>query len=540
MTQKNKSIEQKYRKLNEVEHVLTRPGRYIGAITPHTENVFVFDSPSKRMVKREVTYNPGFIKLFDEVISNSVDHSKRPEGKGLDTIRIDVDENDGSISIFDNGGIPVIKHAEYGQWIPEMIFELRSGSNFDDSDESMLTGQNGEGAALTSIFSTKFVVETCDTRNKFKMTFTENSQVRTPPKITPVPDAKGFTKITYFPDWEKLGTTLSEDNKAMLMKRVVDVAGLNPHLKVYWNGERIPTKSFKDYIEMYVPVGEDYAYDETDNWKIAVASSEDGFQQISFVNGTNTKSGGTHVTYVGMQIWERIREHIKKKFKTDIKPSELRQHMTLFIDCSIVNPRYSSQTKDDLITEVKDYKTSWAVSDKMINKIIKSNIIQNILDWAAAKQHQEEMKELRKLNKDVEKTNYRRVEKFCDALEKKNRYRCFLMLSEGDSAAKSLFAARGKNPYIGTYPLRGKLLNVREKEIAKVLGLDKKKEGKTAPNEIQKILTIIGLKIGEKVETEEMPDGEWVEIEIGDNKKLVNENDVIEIDGRLINVQSLL
>jgi DNA gyrase/topoisomerase IV subunit B len=60
-----------------------------------------------------------------------------------------------------------------------------------------------------------------------------------------------------------------------------------------------------------------------------------------------------------------------------------------------------------------------------------------------------------------------------------------------NSAAKSLFAARGKNPYIGTYPLRGKLLNVREKEIARVLGLDKKKEGKTAPNEIQKILTII-------------------------------------------------
>jgi hypothetical protein len=109
-----------------------------------------------------------------------------------------------------------------------------------------------------------------------------------------------------------------------------------------------------------------------------------------------------------------------------------------------------------------------------------------------------------------------------------------------NSAAKSLFAARGKNPYIGTYPLRGKLLNVREKEIARVLGLDKKKEGKTAPNEIQKILTIIGLKIGEKVETEEMPDGEWIEIEIDGNKKLVNENDIIEINGQLINVQSLL
>jgi DNA gyrase/topoisomerase IV subunit B len=150
------------------------------------------------------------------------------------------------------------------------------------------------------------------------------------------------------------------------------------------------------------------------------------------------------------------------------------------------------------------------------------------------------MKELRKLNKDVEKTNYRRVNKFCDALEKKDRYRCNLMLAEGDSAAKSLFAARGKTPYIGTYPLRGKLLNVRQKEIARVLGLDKKKEGKTEPNEIQKILTIIGLKIGEKVETEPMPDGEWVEIEINGVKKLVNENDSIEVDGALVKISSLL
>lgn len=486
---KNKSVEQKFRKLSEVEHCLLRPGRYIGSITPHTENTFVYDLATKRMVKREVTYNPGFLKLFDEVVSNSVDHSKRPEGKHLDIIRVDVDPLEGSISIYDNGGIPVVKHSEYNQWVPEMIFELRAGSNFDDSDEAMLTGQNGEGAALTNIFSKKFIVETCDGKNKFKMVFEENSQDRKPAKVTTAEGAKGYTRITYFPDWEKLGTTFSEDNMAMLMKRVADVAGLNTHLKVYWNGDRIPTRAFKDYIEMYVPAGEDYAYDETEHWKVGVASSEDGFQHISFVNGTHTKTGGTHILYAGMQIWERIREHIKKKHKVDIKPSELRQHMTLFIDCSIVNPRYSSQTKEDLITEVKDYKTSWAVPDKMINKIVKSNIIQNILDWAAAKQHQEEMKELRKLNKETDKADPRRVEKFSDALEKKERHKCVLFLTEGDSAAKAVQAGRGKNPYIASFPLRGKPLNVREKDTKRILDNE----------EIKKILTITGLKLGEKV-----------------------------------------
>ena len=499
MVTKQKTIEQKFKKLSEVEHVLLRPGRYIGAITPHTEQAYVYDSATKRMIKREVTYNPGFLKLFDEVISNSVDHSKRPEGKCLDIIRVEVDAKAGEISIYDNGGIPVLKHSEYDQWVPEMIFELRAGSNFDDDDQAMLTGQNGEGAALTNIFSKKFVVETCDGKNKFKMVFEDNSQTRNPPKVTPAEGAKGFTKITYFLDLEKLGCEFTEDNITMLQKRVVDVAGLNTHLKVYWNGERIPTRSFKDYVELYTGPDVDYAYDETDNWKVAVTGSDDGFQQMSFVNGTHTKEGGTHVLYAGMQIWERVREFIKKKHKVDIKPSELRQHMSLFIDCSIVNPRYSSQTKENLMTEVKDYKTSWEVPEKMINKIVKSNIIQNILDWAAAKAQQEQMKELRKLNKDTDKADPRRVDKFCDAIEKHQRHKCVLFLAEGDSAAKSLFAARGKTNFIGTFPLKGKVLNVREKDIAKVLGLDKRKEGKTEPNEIQKILTIIGLKIGEKV-----------------------------------------
>jgi DNA topoisomerase-2 len=277
----------------------------------------------------------------------------------------------------------------------------------------------------------------------------------------------------------------------MILKRVVDVAGLNTNLKVYWNGDRIPTRTFKDYVELYTGPEGEYAYDETEHWKVAVCASDEGFNHISFVNGTNTKEGGTHILYAGMQIWERIREHVKKKHKVDVKPSELRQHMTLFIDCSIVNPRYSSQTKENLMTEVKDYKTSWEVPDKMITKILKSNIVQSILDWAAAKAAQEEMKELRKMNKDAAKNDPKRVEKFSDAIEKRDRYKCELYLAEGDSARKSIQEVRGKNPYIGSYALRGKLLNVTDCKTEDILG----------NSEIANLLTVIGLKIGEKVKS---------------------------------------
>lgn len=500
----NKSIEQKFRKLNEVEHVLLRPGRYIGSIKPHTAAEFVPSVKSATdvtMVRNDYTYNPGFLKLFDEVISNSADHSKRPEGKGLDTIRVDIDQDKGEITVYDNGGIPVVKHKEYDQWVPEMIFELRAGTNFDDSEEQTLTGQNGEGAALTCIFSTKFRVETCDGKNRFLMTFTDNSQGGRNPKVEPAKGDKGYTRITYTPDFEKLGMAgIDGDNMNMLLARVYEVAATNTHLKVYFNGTRVMTRSFKDYIEMFVGKDGEYVYDEGESFKVGVAKSEDGFMHTSFVNTSRTKTGGSHISYVVNQIVDEVRAFIKKKHKVEVKPADVRNHLHLFVDATIVNPRYSSQTKDELITEPSAYGRTWTVPEKFIQKLLKTEVVKSILDWVAAKEQAALMADLRRLNKDTDKVNYRRIEKFEDA-SSKDRSKCILFLAEGDSASKSLFAARGKNPFIGTFPLKGKLLNVREKDIARVLGLDKKKEGKTEPNAIQKILTLIGLKIGVPVKS---------------------------------------
>ena len=497
-----KSIEQKYKKLSEVEHVLLRPGRYIGSIKPHTATEWVPHDSHTKMVQREVTYNPGFLKLFDEVISNSADHSKREEGKHLDIIRVDVDQVKGEITVYDNGGIPVVKHKEYDQYIPEMIFELRAGSNFDDSDESTLTGQNGEGAALTCIFSTKFRVETCDGKNRFLMTFTDNSQGGRTPKVEKAKESKGYTKISYVPDFEKLGMTgLDDSNYAMLYARVVEVAATNTHLKVYWNGTRIMTRSFKDYIEMFLEGGE-YAYDETDSFKIGVAKSEDGFQHTSYVNTSKTKLGGTHIHYIINQIVDGLRAHIEKKAKIAVKPADIRNHLHLFVDATIVNPRYSSQTKDELITEPSAYGRSWSCPDKLIQKLLKTDIIQSVLDWVEAKKAMEDAKALKGAQKDLGKADPRKIEKFSDAAERHQRRKCILFLSEGDSASKSIQGGRGDNPYIGSFPLKGKPANVREKDVMKVLGLDREKkgkDGKVEPNEIQKILTVIGLRVGTKV-----------------------------------------
>lgn len=484
-----KSIEARYKKLTDVEHVLLRPGRYLGSVKPHDAISWTVDEANGKMVKREVTWNPALLKMFDEVISNSVDESKRP-GSKLDIIKVTVDQETGEISVWDNGGIPVVIHKEHNQYIPHMIFgELRSGSNFDDSEDSTGTGQNGEGSSLVNIFSTKFIVETCDGKKKFKQIFSENMHKHGEPKVATADDKSGFTKITFTPDYDRLACKLDDGNMSKLIKRVYDIAGCNPNLKVSLNGKRVQINTFKDYVKMYT---EEFVFEENDEWKVAVASSADGFQHVSFVNTTETSIGGTHITYIVNQIVDELRAFIKKKHKVDVKPSDVRNHMTLFINATIINPRYSSQTKEDLITEPKDYKTSFKVSDKFIARLIKSPVIQDVLDWVAARERANEMAELRSMNKDLDKKNPKHVDKFIDATTK-DRKEAILFLTEGDSASGGIKNARDSK-IMGVFPMKGKPPNAYEKSIKELIGADKK--DKKEDNTFVKIMTITGLQLG--------------------------------------------
>lgn len=486
-----KTIEARYRKLTDVEHALIRPGRYIGSIKPHTTETWVVGGYPQvddgNMVREEITWNPGLIKLFDEVISNSVDESKR-DGSNLDTIKVTFNDA-GEITVWDNGGIPVVTHSEHNEPVPTLIFGyLRSGSNFDDTEDSSGTGQNGEGATLTNIFSTSFCVETCDGKKKFKQTWSNNMRSVTKAKISPAEGSKGFTKITFTPDYAHLDTKLDEGNIAKLIKRVHDVAGCNPKLKVSLNGERIIIKSFEDYVRLYTPT---FEYEDNGDWQVAVSQSVESFQHVSFVNSTETVLGGSHVYYVSMQIASELRALISKKYKVDLKPSEIQNHLRIFINARIVNPRYDSQTKENLITEVKEFKTAWAPSERFIKNIFKSDIIKSILIWVEAKAHAAEMEALKELNKDVDKADPRRVEKFSDAIDQLSRHKCELYLTEGDSARKSIQEARGKNPFIGSFALKGKPLNITDCDRSVILD----------NREIKSILLITGLKIGVQVKS---------------------------------------
>lgn len=473
-----KSIEKRYRKLDDIEHCLLRPGMYIGSTKTRSEDCYVLSEDNK-FVKRTVKYNPGFLKLFDEIISNAADEHRR-NGK-LNKIEVHACIKTGKISICDNGGIPVVRHSKHKEWVPEMIFSnLKAGSNFDDSEARLVAGTNGVGATLTNIFSREFIINTCDGKKEFMQVFSDNMRKRAEANVKKA-TTKGFTKITYVPDYAQFDLpNLDSDHIEMMRKRCADLAACNPLLKVYFNKERFSYPSYAAYCRLYV---DDVVYEASERWRIAIGTSGGSMQQVSFVNGVATVDGGTHVDYVANQVVDAVRARLKKRHKVDLRPSEIKNHMFVFVSSDIVNSSFSSQTKEKLITDARDFGSKHALSEKFLKAVCASEMIQSILDWAQQKKKADERKALRQLNKKLDKE---KVLKLIDA-KGRRRDKCTLALFEGDSASSAFRKYRDPMTQ-GAFPLRGKFLNVAGMRPSKVI----------QNKEVQALLNAIGLRLGEE------------------------------------------
>jgi len=473
-------IEEKYRKLDDIEHVLLRAGMYVGSTVPHEKEMFL---PNEDQVfeMQGITYNPAFLKIFDEIISNSVDeHRRNPR---LNRISVIVDTKKNSITVKDNGGIPVVVHTEYDQWVPEMIFSnLKAGSNFNDNEERLVAGTNGVGSTLTNIFSKKFRVVTFDGSKKFSQTFFNNMRDREEPEISSH-KGSGFTEISFVPDVSRfMGMEgIDETHVLMMKKRCIDLAACNPGLSISFNGETFKFPTFKNYCELYADI---IAFDKQDRWQVGFAVSSGSFNQVSFVNSVETIDGGSHVDSVISSVVDWLREKIRKKHKIDLRPSEIKNHISVFVQADIVNPAFSSQTKEKLITESKDFGSKFEPSTSLLRKLFESEIIQRILDWADQKKRAEERRQLRALNKGVVKG---KVVKLIDAKARTSREDCSICLFEGDSASSAFRKFRDPMRQ-GGFPLRGKFINVSDSPISKVI----------QNAEVRDLLTAIGLQIGEE------------------------------------------
>jgi len=219
-----------------------------------------------------------------------------------------------------------------------------------------------------------------------------------------------------------------------------------------------------------------------------VTVSDSGqFQQVSFVNGICTMKGGTHVNAVADEIAGKILEKIKKKEKSckNLKPAHVKNHLWVFVNALIENPAFDSQTKETLNTRASNFGSKFEVSEGVIKKMMTSGIVENILSWASFKQS----KELKKQD-GAKKTRLTGIPKLDDANDAggKNSELCTLILTEGDSAkalAVSGLSVVGRDRY-GVFPLRGKLLNVRDATHDQIMN----------NAEITNVKAILGLKHG--------------------------------------------
>jgi DNA topoisomerase-2 len=468
------SLESQYQKKTDKEHILDNPDTYIGSIDTSTGPMYVLKED--KISLEDIEYNPALFKLFDEGIVNCRDHVIRTNQRKAtvpttDVVTmIDVKIENNRITLTNNGdGIDVEKHPTYGIWIPEMIFaHLRTSTNYNKEEQKITGGKNGFGFKLVLIWSTWGSIETVDATRKLKYTqvFEKNMDIIHPPEVKAC-SKKPYTTVSFEPDYKRFGLSgLTPMMISLFQRRVYDIAGVtSKEVKVKYNDVAVPVKDFSHYVSLYTD--EDKVTESTlDGWTYTIVLSDE-FKQVSFVNGIFTNKGGKHVDYIMQQVVKKMNALILKKKKVDVKPAIIKEQLTLFLNCTIENPSFDSQTKDYLTTPSSKFGSSCTVSDKFIEKLANMGVLSAACDMNELK----EKKNSKKSDGNKVK-NLRGIPKLVDAnyAGTKHSSECMLILCEGDSAKAGIIS--GLTPedrnYIGVYPMKGKLLNVRGEPLKKI------------------------------------------------------------------------
>ncbi len=502
----NASLSTKYQKKTDIEHILTVPDTYIGSIEKVDSDMWILNDEGTKIIEKNISYIPGLYKLFDEGIVNCRDHvvrmAQQTNATSIQVTNIDISiSEDGTITMFNDGnGIDVAEHPEHKMWIPEMIFgHLRTSTNYNKDEKKIVGGKNGFGFKLVLIWSTFGSVETIDHVRglKYYQEFKNNLSEICKPHITKASKAKPYTKITFKPDYKRLGLNgLTPDMLSLLRKRVYDITAVTDKtIKVKYNSNLIPIKTFEQYINLYIgdKTESSRVYEDCENgrWEYAAAISPNHeFIQVSFVNGIYTSKGGKHVEYILNQITRKLVEFIEKKKKVKVNPNSIKEQLILFIRCDIENPAFDSQTKDFMNTPSTKFGSKCDVSDKFIEKLAKMGVMDSALQLTEIKEN----KAAKKTDGTKTKT-IRGIPKLTDAnwagTEKSKE--CLIIFCEGDSAKAGIISGLSSEDrnIIGVYPMKGKVMNVRgesitkiseNKEIAeikKILGLETSKEYKS-------------------------------------------------------------
>jgi DNA gyrase/topoisomerase IV subunit B len=479
----------RYQKLDQIDHVLKRSDLWLGSNKPKKSEEYIAEGTDDgyKIYKKTITFPPALLRIFVEVLSNAIDNFERSKTTKTKCtkISIKIDKESGETMVWNDGDVIPIEVNEEGVYNHSMIFgTLLSGSNFDDDEERFVSGKNGVGSKGTNIFSTKFKVRGFDPSVKKILTqeWTTNMRETKGPIVKDSKLAKGFTEITYTPDFEKFGVKgYTNDIIALYTKYIIDAAMLCG-VKIELNDEVIPIKNLSDYSKLYEAPTDEKLYIKFKSSEMLLTPCDD-FQAISFVNGICTKQGGQHVDAWCEAIFRPLLDKFNKKGKPALNITNIKQYFRIFVVATVDKPVFSSQEKEKLESPTVEVN----VKTTEINKIMKWSVGETIQDFIRSK----EMVVLKKAEK--KSRGYVKIEGLDPANNAGGKFSsdCSLILCEGLSAKtyavagieKGVYSKSGRNWY-GILALRGKLLNCRNASPSMI----------AKNNEITNIIKALGLR----------------------------------------------
>ena len=448
-----------YQVLSHIDQILKRPDSYVGNIENVIQDELVLRSTE--FIRDKINYNEALVRIFIEPLCNAIDNISRSNGVSKQTY-IKITISDTQISFSNDGkGIPI--EEKNSLYIPETIFgTLLSSSNYNDSKERKTSGRNGLGIKLTNIFSIYFHISITDIDRKlsYSQEWGNHMKTKNSPTIT---TANKNTKhnvvsLAFKPDLKYFGV----DNLTHLIpyfcKKVVDAAFVCSPVKVYLNNSVISMQNIKDYAKYYISeIPKDKLSVKNSDYELLILPNntmEDNDSYIiSFVNGIETPSGGVHVDTITSSIYE----YYSNKFKTQkFVWKDIKRFFHIFIKCEVDKPSFRSQLKEKLTgPKIKIEIPVSSFSKWEITSIIKEYL---------------ENKNDKKLKDSLQKSKKQKIEGYDSAnkIGTKDSHKCILIITEGLSA--KTFATVGikhgclgvsGRDYFGIYPIRGKLLNVR-------------------------------------------------------------------------------
>lgn len=472
-------MSEQFKILTPRQHVRERIGMYMGSSSKEEVDRFVLGK------WKTAIYVPALSKMIDEILDNSIDEAIRTNFEYANKIDVSIDDN--TITVTDNGrGIP--QDEVYDAVSEEKILRpvaawtrVNAGTSFDN--ERVTIGTNGVGSSATNFLSTQFIGRTWRDNNLLEVICSDgglNISTKTKPK-----NGSG-TEVSFTPDFSLFEVkSVQELNTIELVQdRLISLQMAFPEITFSFNKKRIQIKDMKHYAEMFSEEGASVIIEKTDNLSFFFSASNDGFRTNSFINGVNTRQGGTYVEYIINNVVDELLTLIKRKHKVEVAKSVIKNGLTFVMFArNFVNPKFDSQTKERLtnpMSNVKEHaELSGAHDSKYIAKKIfaANDIIEPIIAAQLAKKMADERRDALVAQKKLKKV---KVAKHIAA----NNENALLALVEGDSAMGFLLKVRDASK-LGAYPLRGVIMNTWDMKPAEVL---KNKE-------LSELIAILGLDI---------------------------------------------